>query len=153
MVEFKPQFVRGSSPSCGHGMSAQLLDCSSPGFSVPGIFQARILGWAVISYSKWSSQPRNQTHAFSVSCIGRQSLYHCTTWEAPLATGPGPNWKLLHLHPSTVRPGWYKDLAWTEINCESKYLSHSGEIHDNGLLLSTESKGSFICFAIAALFC
>ena len=27
-----------------------------------------------------------------------------------------------------------------------------GEIHDNGLLLSTESKGSFICFVVAALF-
>ena len=42
-----------------------LMDCSSPGFSVHGIFQARILEWIVISYSRASSPPRDQTH---VSC-------------------------------------------------------------------------------------
>jgi len=44
-----------------------------------GIFQARILEWVAISFSKVSSQSRDQTH---ISCIGRQILYHCTTWEA-----------------------------------------------------------------------
>ena len=28
------------------------MDCGPPGFSVRGIFQARILGWVVISYSR-----------------------------------------------------------------------------------------------------
>ena len=46
------------------------------GFSAHGIFQARILEWAAISYSRGSSQPRDQTR---VSCIGRQILYHCAT--------------------------------------------------------------------------
>ena len=32
-----------------------------PGSSVHGIFQARILEWVVISYSRGASQPRNQT--------------------------------------------------------------------------------------------
>ena len=28
-----------------------------------------------------SSQPRDQTHVSCTSCISRQILYHCTTWE------------------------------------------------------------------------
>ena len=38
----------------------------------------RIKQWAFISYSRGSSQPRDRTH---VSCISRQILYHCATWE------------------------------------------------------------------------
>ena len=37
------------------------MDCSPPGFSVPGIFQARILAWVAISSPRGSSWPRNQT--------------------------------------------------------------------------------------------
>ena len=48
-------------------------DCSPPGSSVHGIFQARILEWVAVSSSRGSSQPRDQT---CVSCIGRQILYH-----------------------------------------------------------------------------
>ena len=35
------------------------MDCSLPGFSVHGIFQARILEWGAISFSKRSAQPRD----------------------------------------------------------------------------------------------
>ena len=51
-------------------------DCSPPGSSVHGVFQARILGWVAISSSRGSSQLRDQTHVSCVSCIGRWSLYH-----------------------------------------------------------------------------
>ena len=54
-----------------------------PGSSVHGIFQARILEMAAIFYFRGSSQPTDQTHISCVSCIGRQILYHCTTWGAP----------------------------------------------------------------------
>ena len=37
------------------------MDCSSPGFSVHGILQARILEWVAISSSQGSSWPRDQT--------------------------------------------------------------------------------------------
>ena len=37
------------------------MDCSLPGFSVHGISQARILEWAAISFSRGSSQLRDQT--------------------------------------------------------------------------------------------
>ena len=45
-----------------------------------GILQARILEWVAMSFSKESSQPRDQTH---VSCIDRQILYPWATREAP----------------------------------------------------------------------
>ena len=35
------------------------LDCSPRGSSVHGIFQARILEWVAISFSRGSSQPRD----------------------------------------------------------------------------------------------
>ena len=37
------------------------LDCSLPGFSICGIFQARILEWIAISFSRGSSWPRYWT--------------------------------------------------------------------------------------------
>ena len=34
------------------------MDCSLPGFSVHGIFQARVLDWGAIAFSKWNiAQP------------------------------------------------------------------------------------------------
>ena len=52
------------------------MDCSPPDPSVHGILQAKILEWATISFSRGSSQPRDQTHVSYVSCIGRWVLYH-----------------------------------------------------------------------------
>ena len=37
----------------------------------PGILQARILEWVVISSSRGSSRPRDQTQISDVSCIGK----------------------------------------------------------------------------------
>ena len=54
------------------------MDCSPPGSSVYGIFQARILQWVVISYSRGSSWPRDWTCFYFIS---RQILYHYATWE------------------------------------------------------------------------
>ena len=42
------------------------MDCSLPGSSVHGIFKVRVLEWGAISFSRGSSQPRDQTQ---VSCI------------------------------------------------------------------------------------
>ena len=46
------------------------LDYSPLGSSVHGIFQARMLEWVVISYSRKSSQARDQTHISRISYIG-----------------------------------------------------------------------------------
>ena len=42
------------------------MDCSPPGSSAHGVFQARILEWVAISYSMGTSWPRDWTQ---VSCI------------------------------------------------------------------------------------
>ena len=87
------------------------MDCSPPGSPVHGISQARILRWVAISFSKGSSQPRDQTH---ISCIGRQ---------IPLSHQGSPNQKVKfgkasrtekdqssEFHHSTVTMG----LKWEE---------------------------------------
>ena len=62
----------------GHAQSCltiyEPMDCSPPGSSVHGTFQARILEWVAISSSRGSSLPRDRTHVSSVSCIGRWIL-------------------------------------------------------------------------------
>ena len=58
-----------------------------PGFSIHGIFQARILEWVAISSCMGSSWPREQTCVSCVSCVGRWILYHCTTWLALFSSG------------------------------------------------------------------
>ena len=45
------------------------MDCSPPGSSVHGIFQAKIVEWVAIYASRGSSQPRDQTHTSKISCI------------------------------------------------------------------------------------
>ena len=75
------------------------MDCSLPGSSVHGIFQARILEWGAIPFSRGSSGPGDQT---AVSCIGRWILYHWATFEAYLpnlegwTADPHRSW-LLHV--------------------------------------------------------
>ena len=60
------------------------MDCSPPGSSVHGIFQAEILEWISISFSKGSSQPRNQTQVSSIAGIHRQILYGLSYEESPM---------------------------------------------------------------------
>ena len=58
------------------------MDCSPPGSSVHGIFQAGILEWVAISSSNWSYPTRDPTQVSCASCIGRQILSFCTTWDS-----------------------------------------------------------------------
>ena len=57
------------------------MDCNLPGFSVHGIFQARVLEWVAISFSRGSSHPRDRTQ---VSCI----VGRCFTLLATRGWGP-----------------------------------------------------------------
>ena len=52
------------------------MGCSPPASSVHGIFQARMLEWAVISSFRGSSSLRDWTHLSYISCISRQIPYH-----------------------------------------------------------------------------
>ena len=82
--EFDP--LVGRSPGEGNGNSLQYsclgnsMDCSPPGSSVHGIFQARILKWVAILFSRGSSHPRDQT---LVSCIAYRFFTIWATKESP----------------------------------------------------------------------
>ena len=43
------------------------IDGSPPGSAVPGILQARILEWVAITFSRGSSQPRDQIQVSSIA--------------------------------------------------------------------------------------
>ena len=61
--------------------SATPLDCSPPGSSVPGIFQARILEWVAMP----SSRGISPTQGSNPSLLHCRWILHCwATWEAPL---------------------------------------------------------------------
>ena len=68
------------------------MDCSSPGSSIHGILQARILEWVAISFSRGSSWPRNRTQVSDIAgrcfnlCATRERcleklLQECSTWN------------------------------------------------------------------------
>ena len=67
------------------------VDCSLPGSSVHGIFQARILEWVAISSSRGSYQPRDRTQ---VSCTEVDFLPRATR-EALLVSKTCPKWFLV----------------------------------------------------------
>ena len=86
-----------------HGQSLSRVcnpvDCSPPGSSVHGISQARVLEWAATSSSRGSSQPRDRTHVFCISCISMWILYHCAKGSLPQFPG-----KPHSRHPSSCSP-------------------------------------------------
>ena len=54
-------------PSCTHAQPCNPMDCSPPGFSVHGLFQARILEWVAFPFSRGASQPRDQTQVSHIA--------------------------------------------------------------------------------------
>ena len=56
------------------------MDCSLPGSSIHGTFQARVLEWVATSFSRGSSRPRNWT---PVSHIADRWFTLWATMEAP----------------------------------------------------------------------
>ena len=53
----------------------ETMNCSLSGSSAHGIFQARILEWVAISFSRGSSKRKDQTPISCVPCIDRWVLY------------------------------------------------------------------------------
>ena len=70
------------------------VDYSLPGSSVHGILQARILEWVAISFSRGSSQPRDQTQ---VSCIVGRFFIVWATRDTPSFSISTPVCPLLNL--------------------------------------------------------
>ena len=109
------------------------MDCSPPGSSVHGIFQAR-LEWVTISFSRRSSQPRDWTQVSRI--VGRRF----TVW-ATREVFIGLQWEFIYLFIAISRDTWdlnsptrirtwtpyiksiesshlpAKEVAWTELFC------------------------------------
>ena len=86
---------------------------SLPGSSVHDIFQARILEWVVISFSRGSSWPRDWN---CISCIDRCILHHWATWEALNNVG-GP-------HQSVESLKRKPEVSWRRKNSTSRLQHH-----------------------------
>ena len=167
---FHHRFRSYPSLSC---MRAQLcptlcdpIDCSPSGSSVRGIFQARILHWLAISFSRGFSWPRDQTHVSGIFCISRQILYHCATWEVPsfprsikivrrrlqfskctltlfLNSGQQNKWEF-----SSPGPGIWK-FGKCKFAAQLLFLLHDAPLHNSALIFASTS--SSICKATCSL--
>ena len=89
------------SAGCVRALSLPTLgdptDCSPPGASVHGIFQARVLEWVLISFCK-GLPTQDRIHVSYVSRIGRGVLHH----EHHLGSPTGGCWVFLSLILATV---------------------------------------------------
>ena len=82
------------------------MDCNSPGFSAHGIFQAITLEWVAISFSRSSSQPRDQTLVLSSALAGG---FFTTD---PLGKPFKLVWEMIKIY-----------LNWTLNNCGCRYVN------------------------------
>ena len=99
------------------------MDCSLPGSSVHGIFQAKILQWVATSYFWGSSQPRDHP------CLLR--LLHWQVDSLPLA----PPAKVILYLVVCIKPTIFK--YWPHIwgRCEAGFYMRGGH----------RALGSFLC--------
>ena len=98
------------------------MDCSLSGSSVHGLFQARVLEWIAISFSRGSSRPRNWTQG---SCVAGRHFTVWATREAQGRQGKGSqnrysNWSHRANITSTK---WCGSTRWTEVDMCAGFAS------------------------------
>ena len=69
------------------------MDWSLPGSSVHGIFQARVLEWVAISFSRGSSWTRDRTQ---IPCVIGRRFYHLSLQGSPVCIGTAPIYISIH---------------------------------------------------------
>ena len=90
------------------------MDCSLPGSSVHGIFQARILEWVAMSFSRRSSWPRDRTHVSHI--VGR--CFYCLSHQgSPYQNLWGSYFSFLEFFL------WIDPFSLLFLSESSKYLS------------------------------
>ena len=103
------------------------MDCRLPDSSVHGIFQARVLEWVAISFSRGSSRPRDWTW---VSCIAGRCF---TIWATGEATSPGvtlyvwshAHWTLEPTGPCSSASGLDHSLSGRHHHCAASGLKRA----------------------------
>ena len=108
------------------------MDCSLSGSSVHGIFQARVLEWIAIAFSRGSSRPRNRTRVSHIA--GR----HFTVWAT--VHGVAKSWTRLSDFTS-LHNGCYSLMATTSFVYQYGRQHFSTIVHNflwrNGSCLKT----------------
>ena len=119
------------------------MDGNLPGSAVHGIFQARILEWAAISFSRGSSQPRDWTR---VSCIADRCFTVLATsiqFNRSVVSDSLPPHESQHARPPCPLP-----IPWVHSDsCPSSQWCHptisSTVIPFSSCLQSFPTSGSF----------
>ena len=104
------------------------MDCSLPGSSVHGIFQARVLEWVAISFSRGSSQVRDRTQ---VSRIAGRCFTLWATREALTEHGSTPKNKTQFPLSQSLPSG---SFLWVSSPFPSE--GRQNENHNHGELIS-----------------
>ena len=110
------QFLRGKHKSYQSEVAQSCptlcdpMDCSLPGSSVHGIFQARVLEWGAISFSRGSSQPRDWTLVSRIAgrCF---NLWATRAIKGPSNSTPGIDPRELKTYIHTVFITWMSTAA------------------------------------------
>ena len=103
------------------------MDCSLPGSSVHGVFQARIVEWVAISFSRGSSLARDQTR---VSCIVGRCFYHLSHQGSPPSWSPYLVFHRQHPSPHQVQMLFSSIffLCFIFIHALNKYLKSAHNV-------------------------
>ena len=95
------------------------MDCSLPGSSIHGIFQARVLEWVALSFSRGSSQSRDQTRVSRIvgRCFTIWAIKEAPKWvKAPNHVPDSMQFRNLHLDfqflPSLDIWGSLDGISW-----------------------------------------
>ena len=98
------------------------MDCSLPGSSFHGIFQARVLEWVAISFSRRSSWPRDRTRVSSI--IGR-----CfNVWATRVMQGCATNRQVMG--EEAENPAQLRTLEWSVILTIYNYPVYNFYLHE-----------------------
>ena len=122
------------------------MDCSLPSSSVHGIFQAIVLEWIAISFSRGSSGPRNRTRVSRIAgghfTIWIQQFHSCVfIWR---------KWKhyLKYLHTIFIDKSFTTAKTWKQPKCSSMtWMNKENVMHTyNGILFNQKQEGTLaIC--------
>ena len=111
---------------------------SPPGSSVHGMFQARILEWVAVSFSRGSSWPRGQTCISCISSIIRQILFIASaTWPLK-ATRSYKNPKPFmngDIFESSQRDRKAEREGWGRHTCRMLWGESCQQAHENALAI------------------
>ena len=94
------------------------MDCSPPGYSVHGIFQAGMLEWVAISFSRGSSPPRDRTW---VSCFADGFFTNWATREAQNTKSAIKNSPAIITYKNMMSS--HKHVAWKNCANETIYAT------------------------------